>query len=105
MVKNKAVKDLKAGQSLFKVEGLVKKYNTPEGDLEIIKGIDLTLDECGLYFIVGKSGSGKSTLLHILGGLDIPTAGTVYYEGVDIYKLREREIAKYCLLKEKPEQF
>jgi lipoprotein-releasing system ATP-binding protein len=77
----------------IKVENLRKHYKTPDGNLEILKGVDLTLDKGGLYFVVGKSGSGKSTLLHILGGLDKPTAGNVHYEGVDIYRMREREIA------------
>ncbi len=79
----------------LKVEGLTKKYNGPEGKLEVIKGVDLTLEKKGLYFIVGKSGTGKSTLLHILGGLDLPTSGSVFYEGVNLFKLREREIASY----------
>ena len=79
----------------LKTERLFKEYKTPEGKLEIIKGIDLSLERGGLYFVVGKSGSGKSTLLHILGGLDYPTSGNVYLEGRDIYKLREKEIANY----------
>lgn len=77
------------------VQGLQKSFNAPEGKLEILRSVDLELQEGGLYFIVGKSGSGKSTLLHILGGLDQPTAGTVHYNGVDIYRLREREISNY----------
>jgi len=76
------------------VRGLTKHYRTPEGNLEILKGVDLTLKGKGLYFIVGKSGSGKSTLLHILGGLDRPTGGSVSYEGVDLYGLGERQIAR-----------
>ena len=81
--------------AFLKTEGLYKGYKTPEGKLEIIKGIDLSLEQGGLYFVVGKSGSGKSTLLHMLGGLDYPTAGHVYLEGKDIYRLREKEIANY----------
>jgi len=79
----------------LKVKGLSKSYKTPQGKLEILRGIDLELAEGGLYFIVGKSGSGKSTLLHILGGLDDPSEGTVEYGGVDLYRLREGQIARY----------
>lgn len=85
----------KSKEPFLKVDGLIKDYKIPSGKLPILKGIDLTIEKEGLYFIVGKSGSGKSTLLHILGGLDNPTEGKVYFDGVDLFKLREREIAKY----------
>ena len=71
-----------------------KNYKTPQGKLEILKAIDMELAEGGLYFIVGKSGSGKSTLLHLLGGLDKPSEGTVEYDGVNLYRLREGQIAR-----------
>ena len=82
-------------KQFLQVKGLAKSYKTPDGKLEILRGIDLELKEGGLYFIVGKSGSGKSTLLHILGGLDNPTDGTVSYDGVNLFKLREGQIARY----------
>lgn len=60
-----------------------------------LKGITFGVEEGRLVAIFGPSGSGKSTLLHSIGGLDRPDEGTVFIDGVDLYRLRSNEIADY----------
>lgn len=66
----------------FKIE---KSFYTQAGELKVLKGVDLHIEEGEMVSIVGASGAGKSTLLHILGALDRPTSGRVFYEGIDIF--------------------
>ncbi len=67
------------------------------GDVEVhaLRGIDLSLYESEFIVLLGPSGSGKSTLLNILGGLDVPTAGTVIYRGRDLTTADENELTWY----------
>lgn len=83
-----------AGKELLSVFHLSKDYETPTGELSILKNIDFTLNQGEMVFIIGRSGSGKSTFLHILGGLDEPTSGKVLFEGEDITLMKERELAR-----------
>lgn len=62
-----------------------KSFYTQAGELKVLKGVDLYIEEGEMVSIVGASGAGKSTLLHILGALDRPTSGKVIYEGIDIF--------------------
>ncbi len=75
---------------MISVEKLKKSY----GELEVLKGIDLSISEGEIVSIVGKSGAGKSTLLHILGTLDRPDSGTYYLDGMNTSDLGEKELAK-----------
>ena len=61
--------------------------------MEVLKGVDLTFSGGEKVAIVGASGVGKTTLLHVLGTLDRPTAGKVFFEGKDIYTLNEKDLA------------
>ena len=63
------------------------------GNLEVLKGIDISIDKGEIVSVVGKSGAGKTTLLQILGTLDKPTSGNVNINGVDVFKLKEKELA------------
>ena len=78
---------------ILKAEDIYKTYRSPSGDVEALRGISLTFEEKLCYAIIGKSGSGKSTLLHVLGCLDRPDAGKVFFEGKDIYGWRDKEQA------------
>jgi lipoprotein-releasing system ATP-binding protein len=80
---------------VLEVTCVAKHYPGPSGPIEVLSGIDLSLETGGNVSIVGPSGSGKSTLLHILGALDPPTAGTVRLDGIDPYALDERRIAAF----------
>lgn len=78
---------------VVKVHNLSKSYGTGNTKVEALKDINLTIEQGEFTAIVGPSGSGKSTLLHLLGGVDKPTSGKVYVDGIDIYNLSEKELA------------
>lgn len=65
-------------------ENLRKYYQLGDATVRALDGISLTVEKGEFIAIVGRSGSGKSTLLHMLGGLDVPTSGTVIVDGRDI---------------------
>jgi lipoprotein-releasing system ATP-binding protein len=72
-------------------EGIQKSF----GNLKVLKGIDLTVKEKEIVSIVGSSGAGKSTLLHILGTLDKPDAGQVFYDGKPVSGLNDDDLAVF----------
>src|SRR6476620_337617 len=61
--------------------------------LEVLRGIDLTIDEGELVGIVGQSGAGKSTLLHCIGTLDVPTAGSIHLAGEELTAMSSSKLA------------
>lgn len=71
-----------------------KIFTHPSGQLHVLKGIDLDVGEGDVLSIVGPSGAGKSTLMHILGGLDQPNDGEVFFENQDVYHLNDKQRAK-----------
>ncbi len=76
---------------VYEVADLRKVYRMGEVEVVALHGVTLTIEEAELLVILGHSGSGKSTLLNILGGLDVPTAGTVRYRGQDLSGASEQE--------------
>lgn len=78
-----------------RVGDLHKSFRMGGEELHILKGVNLTVRRGEFLAIVGPSGVGKSTLLHILGGLDRPTAGEVYYGETEISRLSEGELAAF----------
>ncbi len=82
-------------EPLLRVSGLSKSFTTGDGSIDVLKGIDLTIDRGERIAIVGNSGVGKSTLLHILGTLDHPTEGSVEFYGEDLFGRSPSELAYF----------
>jgi len=80
-------------ETVLKAVNLRKVYETENDRVEALKGINLELKRGEFSLLMGASGSGKSTLLHILGTLDRPTGGKVFYKDVDLFSLPEKELA------------
>ena len=78
---------------ILKVENLVKTYVNGSSTINAVDNISFSVEKGDFVAIVGASGSGKSTLLHLLGGVDRPTSGKVYIDGVDIYKMDNDALA------------
>lgn len=78
-------------QVMIKTTGITKSY----GDLRVLKGIDIEVNEREVVSIVGASGAGKTTLLQIIGTLDKPDNGTIFYNGNDISRLKGRALAAF----------
>jgi len=80
-------------QIALEVNDITKVFATKAGIFEALRGISFVINRGEFVSIVGPSGSGKSTLLNIIGALDRPTSGKVYIDGIDIFSLRDGEIA------------
>ena len=80
---------------VFIARDVTKVYNMGEVAVHALRGISLDLFESEFLVLLGPSGSGKSTLLNILGGLDVPTSGTVTYRGQSLTSADERELTMY----------
>ena len=76
----------------LELRGVVKRYAGPP-EVEVLRGVSLTVEEGELLAIAGPSGSGKSTLLHVMGTLDRPTAGTVLVAGQEVGELSDRALS------------
>jgi lipoprotein-releasing system ATP-binding protein len=83
------------GSPLVVVENLEKSFVHEERVVPILKGIDLTIEQGEMLCIVGPSGAGKSTLLHLLGTLDLPSAGRILYAGDDVTTYSSRRLAEF----------
>ncbi len=76
---------------MIEVENIKKQYNGEP----VLKGIDFTIEDGDFVSIMGKSGSGKSTLINIIGGFLSPDEGSIKFDGRDISKFSDKEIAKF----------
>jgi lipoprotein-releasing system ATP-binding protein len=76
---------------MIKTSGITKAY----GDLKVLKGIDIEVNDREVVSIVGASGAGKTTLLQIIGTLDKPDGGTIYYNDSDISRLKGKSLASF----------
>jgi putative ABC transport system ATP-binding protein len=80
---------------VFEVRGVGKTYRVGEVEVHALHGVDLSLLRGELVVLLGPSGSGKSTLLNILGGLDVPTTGTVRFGAQDLSRGNEGELTRF----------
>jgi len=80
---------------VFAARDLTKVYHMGEVDVHALRGVDLDLYAGEFVVLLGPSGSGKSTLLNILGGLDVPTSGTVFYRGQQLTKFDDTALTRY----------
>jgi putative ABC transport system ATP-binding protein len=84
-----------AAPPVFLARDVTKVYHMGEVDVHALRGVSLDLFEAEFLVLLGPSGSGKSTLLNILGGLDVPTSGTVIYRGQNLTAADERALTMY----------
>ena len=84
-----------AERPFIQCESLVKIYKVANLEVYALQGLDLQIRRGELLGIIGASGSGKSTLMNILGGLDRPSAGKVWVDGMDLLKLNDRKLNHY----------
>ncbi len=81
---------------LLRADDVHKSYPTGGGgELEVLRGVRFTARPGEVIAVVGESGTGKSTLLHLLGALDRPTAGHIYYKGEDIFRKNDEALAAF----------
>lgn len=76
---------------MITVKNITKSFD----DLAVLKGINMEIQRGEIVSIVGPSGAGKTTFLQILGTLDRPDSGTIVYDGVDVNKLKEKQLSKF----------
>ena len=92
------MKSRKSERIVIRVEGLTKTFPIGprnDGKLYVLRGINLEIAQGQIIAIVGASGAGKSTLLHIVGTLDRPTSGRVYYDDLDVFGLSDEQLARF----------
>ncbi len=85
-------------ETMISVDSVTKTFVSGEdrsARLVVLRGCTLEIHRGEIIAIVGASGAGKSTLLHIIGTLDRPTSGKILYEGVDVFRLGEEDLARF----------
>lgn len=85
----------RAARIAFKTEGLTKVYETEAGAVHALRGVDVALFRSEAVVMLGPSGSGKSTFLNILGGLDRPTSGRVFFGEDELTDFDDRALTEY----------
>lgn len=80
---------------LLTARGLKKSYALGKRTLEVLRGVDLDVGRGDFLALRGSSGAGKSTLLHLMGGLDTPNAGEIFFNGDNLTKLSERKLTRF----------
>lgn len=80
---------------MIEIKGVKKSYGVGESSTQVLKGIDLLIEDGSFVVILGASGSGKSTLLNVISGLEKPDCGQVLYDGKDICALSDKELTAF----------
>jgi putative ABC transport system ATP-binding protein len=84
---------------MINLKNIIKTYQIGARELQVLRGINMDVDEGEMVAIMGASGSGKSTLLNILGCLDVPTSGSYLLDGKEVSQLNSEELAEVRSLK------
>lgn len=87
--------EVAAAAPVFRAQGLTKTYHMGDVHVRALRGVDLALERGELVVVLGPSGSGKSTLLNILGGLDVPSSGQVFYGGEDLSRADDAALTRF----------
>lgn len=87
--------EVAAAAPVFRAQGLTKTYHMGDVQVRALRGVDLALERGELVVVLGPSGSGKSTLLNILGGLDVPSSGQVFYDGEDLSRADDAALTRF----------
>lgn len=82
-------------EPLIQISNLVKTYETLAGPLSVLQGIDLEIERGDFVALVGPSGGGKTTFLNMITGVDRPTTGMVFVDGVDVSNTSERKLTRW----------
>ncbi len=82
-------------ESMIKCENLVKIYKTKDIEVMALQGLDINIDKGEMVAIIGNSGSGKSTFLNMIGGLDKPSAGSLFVDGQNLFQMSEQGLVNY----------
>jgi ABC-type lipoprotein export system ATPase subunit len=82
-------------EPLLSARGLAKTYTMGRRTLEVLRGVDLDVARGEFLALRGASGAGKSTLLHLIGGLDLPNAGEILFEGNNLVAFSERRLTEF----------
>lgn len=81
---------------ILRTQNIIKSYqNTKKVKLEVLRSVNIEIDKNKISVIVGASGAGKSTLLHIMGGLDRPDSGSVYFNDQNLFDLTDDKLARF----------
>src|ERR1700719_2414996 len=86
---------LSGADLLLRAEALDKSFFDAGREVRVLHGLEMEVKAGEEIAVVGQSGVGKSTLLHVLGSLETPTAGKVYFEGQDLFALGDRALAEF----------
>jgi putative ABC transport system ATP-binding protein len=82
-------------ETVFTAKALTKTYVSGEVTVQALNSVDLEIAEREVVVLLGPSGSGKTTLLNIMGGLDRPTSGRLFFRDLDLTDLEDRELTRY----------
>ena len=82
---------------MIKTKDLTRTYGKGDGKVTALDGVSLTINDGEMVAIIGKSGSGKSTLLNLLGGLDKPTSGQIFFGDKELGSMKDKELAEVRL--------